>query len=105
MAKKDFKIGDLFTETADTETKSGGQSSDMPAVASVPKKKSGRKPIGVSRTLRAFTIEDALWDDFLAYVNLCGSTQVNMINDMIREKIEQNADKIAQYKAITGGGQ
>lgn len=93
MAKKDFKVSDLFSDS------NTGAKQEAP---SEPKNKGGRKPIGVSRTLRAFRIEDALWNDFMIYVALCGGKQVDVINDIIREKIAQNADKIAQYRALLG---
>ena len=49
----------------------------------------GRKSFGIKRTCHSFQIEDELWAKFEDYVEANGGNQTRIINDLIRQVVEQ----------------
>ncbi len=49
---------------------------------------------------RTFKISTEFWDDFLILAKLKGKTQAELINDLIKQSVLANQDKIEKYKEL-----
>lgn len=53
-------------------------------------------------TKRTFKISNDLWDDFVALAAAKKMTQAELVNALIAESVNRNADLIARYREFFG---
>lgn len=94
MSKKQFNLDDLYgvPRTTVDDQESSEQSAG--------RKKPGRKKKDVITTAHTFRIEDNIWDEFVVYVQMRGGNQNAVVNNILRDIIKDNREKIDKFKEL-----